>query len=210
MRPSDETNLEEVFITHRSTIFGEISLYKLQKEDVSVVHSLSLGNTTELGSPAESDSSSVSYCSKVNLRAEVENELVVLDAIMKDVLENEFSDFYVFTIRCGNSTKPANENTSVGFVVVRQFHDHSKLYDHYNLSRREAHLDRLRAEIISLRLHPLFIVSSGLILRELAKKTNFYDFYFITSFSVSWGLPFPISNRQFEMSPFSTGHSPMT
>ncbi|EDV37603.1 uncharacterized protein Dana_GF13533 [Drosophila ananassae] len=183
MRPSDETNLEEVFITHRSTIFGEISLYKLQKEDVSVVHSLSLGNTTELGSPAESDSSSVSYCSKVNLRAEVENELVVLDAIMKDVLENEFSDFYVFTIRCGNSTKPANENTSVGFVVVRQFHDHSKLYDHYNLSRREAHLDRLRAEIISLRLHPLFIVSSGLILRELAKKTNFYDFYFITSFS---------------------------
>ncbi|KAH8327104.1 hypothetical protein KR074_002746, partial [Drosophila pseudoananassae] len=182
-RPSDETNQEEVYITHRSTIFGEISLYKLEKDDVSVVHSLSLGNTTEVGSPAGSNSSSVSYCSKINLREETENELVVLDAIMKDVLENEYSDFHVFTIRCGNSTKPAKENTSVGFVVVRQFHDHSKLFDHYNLSRREAHLDRLRAEIISLRLHPLFIVSSSLILRELAKKTHFYDFYFITPFS---------------------------
>lgn len=175
-----------------------------------MVHSLSLGNTTELGSPPGSDTSSVSYCSKVNLRAEVENELIVLDAIMKDVLENEYSDFYMFTIRCGNSTKPANENTSVGFVVVRQFHDHSKLYDHYNLSRREAHLDRLRAEIISLRLHPLFIVSSSLILRELAKKTNFYDFYFITPFSVSCGMPFPVSSRLFAMSPFRTGLSPTT
>ncbi|KAH8402349.1 hypothetical protein KR009_011514 [Drosophila setifemur] len=177
-RPSGEDNQEDVYITHRSTIFGEISLYKLEKEDVDEVRALMLGNLA--AEPAGSEVSSVTYCSKVNEREELENEIQTLNGIMKDVLENEFSEFAVFTIRCGNSSRPARENTSVGFVVLRQFHNLNKLYDHYNLSKHEFSLDRLRAEIISLRLHPLFMVSSDLIFRDLARKTNYYDFYFIS------------------------------
>ncbi|KAH8305921.1 hypothetical protein KR018_004134 [Drosophila ironensis] len=180
-RPSAETNLDEVFITHRSTIFGEISLYKLRREDVSVVLGLASSNMDDPKPGTGSQGSSVSYCSKVNENLDTENELDVLRAIMKEVLDTNFSQFSVFTIRVGNSTKSAKENTPVGFVVLRQFHDHNKLHDHYYLPKLEAHLDRLRAQIISLRIHPLFMGSADLIFRDLAKKTNFYDFYSITS-----------------------------
>nr|XP_044251728.1 cilia- and flagella-associated protein 61 isoform X1 [Drosophila takahashii] len=181
-RPSNVCDLDDVYITHRSTIFGEISLYKLAKEDVSVVHKMALGNLKSEENSPESSTSSFSYCSKVNERAELDHELHVLDAIMKDVLENEFSEYAMFTIRCGNSTRSAKENTSIGFVVLRQFHSHDKLFDHYHLPRHDNHLNGRRAEIISLRLHPLFLVSADLIFRDLARKTNFYDFYFISAF----------------------------
>ncbi|XP_052841054.1 cilia- and flagella-associated protein 61 isoform X2 [Drosophila gunungcola] len=181
-RPSNECSLAEVYITHRSTIFGEVSLYKLRKEDVSVVHTLAVGILAKEISSPDSTASSFSYCSKINERAELEHELHVLDAIMKDVLEKEFSEFAVFTIRCGNSTKSAKQNTSIGFVVLRQFHCHGQLFDHYHLPKHDTHLNRLRAEIISLRLHPLFVSSGDLIFRDLARKTNFYDFYFISAF----------------------------
>ncbi|XP_050743585.1 cilia- and flagella-associated protein 61 isoform X2 [Drosophila biarmipes] len=181
-RPSNVSNIDEVYITHRSTIFGDISLYKLEKEDVSLVHKMALGNLDKDVHSADSSSSSFSYCSKINEREELEHELRFLDAIMKDVLENEFSEFSVFTIRCGNSTRPAKENTSIGFVVLRQFHSYAKLFDHYHLPRHDNHLDRRRAEIIAVRLHPLFLVSADLIFRDLARKTNFCDFYFISAF----------------------------
>ncbi|XP_017077747.1 cilia- and flagella-associated protein 61 isoform X2 [Drosophila eugracilis] len=180
-RPSSLCNLDEVYITHRSTIFGEISLYKLEKEDVSVVHHLALGNLPNEVVTSDSSGTRVSYCSKVDERADIDHELHTLDAIMKDVLENEFSEFAVFTIRCGNSTKSARENTSIGFVVLRQFHSHAKLLEHYDLPMHDNHLERRRAEIISLRLHPLFVVGADLIFRDLARKTNFFDFYFINT-----------------------------
>ncbi|KMY95857.1 cilia- and flagella-associated protein 61 isoform X2 [Drosophila simulans] len=180
-RPSSLSSLDDVFITHRSTIFGEISLYKLEKEDVAHVHNLALGNLPSSTQTPNSSSSSFSYCSKVNEREELEHELHVLDAIMKDVLENEFSEFAVFTIRCGISTRSVRENTAIGFVIVREFHNHDKLFEHYHLPRQEYQLNRRRAEIISLRLHPLFLVSAGLIFRDLARKTSFYDYYFIHS-----------------------------
>lgn len=149
------------------------------------VHKLALGNLPSNTQTPNSSSSSFSYCSKVNEREELEHELHVLDAIMKDVLENEFSEFAVFTIRCGISTRSVRENTAIGFVIVREFHSHEKLFEHYHLPKQEYQLNRRRAEIISLRLHPLFLVSAGLIFRDLARKTSFYDYYFIHSVDVS-------------------------
>ncbi|KAH8389744.1 hypothetical protein KR200_000871 [Drosophila serrata] len=184
-RPTSLPDLEEVFITHRSTIFGEISIYEMTKEDVPVVLKLVVGSLAEKGHSPSYSSEGVSYCAMVNERAELENEMRVLEDIMADVLENEFSEFSVFTIRCGNSTKSIEHNTPIGYVVLRQFHNHSKLFDHYHLPRQENHLDHLRAEIISLRLHPLFLVSSAQIFRDLARKTNYFDFYFISSFHES-------------------------
>ncbi|XP_017054423.1 cilia- and flagella-associated protein 61 isoform X2 [Drosophila ficusphila] len=182
-RPSNVGHLDDVYITHRSTIFGEISLYKLRKEDVAVVHNLALGSLAKERHSATTTSSSFSYCSKINERAELDQELHVLDAIMKDVLENELSDFAVFTIRCGNSTKAVHQNTPIGFVVLRPFLNHSQLFNHYHLPEHDSHLSGRRAEIISLRLHPLFLVSADLIFRDLARKTNFYDFFFISAFN---------------------------
>ncbi|XP_017024545.1 cilia- and flagella-associated protein 61 isoform X1 [Drosophila kikkawai] len=185
-RPTSVSDLDEMYITHRSTIFGEISIYEMTKDDMPVVLSLAIGNMSEKNHTSlSSENASVTYCSKVNERAELEHELRVLEDIMMDVLENEFSEFLVFTIRCGNSTKSIERNTPIGYVVLRQFHSHSKLFDHYHLPRQENHLDHLRAEIISLRLHPLFLVSSAQIFRDLARKTNFFDFYFISSFKKS-------------------------
>ncbi|KAH8284805.1 hypothetical protein KR054_001226, partial [Drosophila jambulina] len=186
-RPTSKPDLDEVYITHRSTIFGEISIYQMTKDDVQVVLDLAVGNLPKKHVPQSltSSSESVSYLSHVNERAELEHELQVLEDIMTDVLENEFSEFTVFTIRCGNSTKSIEHNTPIGYVVLRQFPSYSKLFAHYHLPRQENHLDHLRAEIISLRLHPLFSVSSAQIFRDLARKTNFFDFYFISSFHVS-------------------------
>ncbi|KAH8253481.1 hypothetical protein KR032_005678, partial [Drosophila birchii] len=181
-RPTSVPDMDEVFITHRSTIFGEVSIYEMTKDDMQVVLDLAVGNRPEKTVSPSMSSEGVSYCSMVNERAELEHELRVLESIMIDVLENEFSEFSVFTIRCGNSSKSIKHNTPIGYVVLRQFHSHSKLFDHYHLPRQENHLDHLRAEIISLRLHPLFSVSAAQIFRDLARKTNFFDFYFISSF----------------------------
>ncbi|KAH8234415.1 hypothetical protein KR038_009519, partial [Drosophila bunnanda] len=185
VRPTTLPDMEEVFITHRSTIFGEISIYEMTKEDVKVVLDLAVGNLPDKTRSPSFSSEGVSYCSMVNERAELEHELRVLEDIMTDVLENKFSEFSVFTIRCGNSKKSIKHNTPIGYVVLRQFHSHSKLFDHYHLPRQENHLDHVRAEIISLRLHPLFLVSSEQVFRDLARKTNFFDFYFISSFHES-------------------------
>ncbi|XP_001360498.2 cilia- and flagella-associated protein 61 isoform X1 [Drosophila pseudoobscura] len=184
-RPSEVANPEEVYITHRSTIFGEISLYELQKEDVAVIQALAVGpsvsDVKSDGSFGSSTGSSFSYTSKINESAELKNEIEVITAVMKDVLENELSEFAVYTIRCGNSAKAARENTAIGFVVLRQFRSHHHLHYHYHLPRHQNYLNFLRAEIISLRLHPLFMISSDLIFRDLAMKTSYRDYYFVSS-----------------------------
>ncbi|SPP72843.1 cilia- and flagella-associated protein 61 [Drosophila guanche] len=189
-RPSEVANPEEVYITHRSTVFGEISLYALQKEDVAVIRSLAAGNSETISNDSSSSSSSstssslvssFSHTSKINTAADLEHEIEVINAIMKDVLENELTEFAVYTIRCGNSAKAARENTAIGFVVLREFRNHHHLHFHYHLPRHQNHLSSLRAEIISMRLHPLFLISSDLIFRDLCMKTRYQDYYFISS-----------------------------
>ncbi|XP_041448084.1 uncharacterized protein LOC111080538 isoform X2 [Drosophila obscura] len=182
-RPSEVANPEEVYITHRSTIFGEISLYELQKDDVAVVRALAIGTSASANDDNSSSShaSSFSYTSKINEAADLEHEIEVINAIMKDVLENELTEFAVYTIRCGNSAKAASENTAIGFVVLREFRNHHQLHRHYHLPRHQTHLNSMRAEIISMRLHPLFLISSDLIFRDLSMKTRYQDYYFISS-----------------------------
>ncbi|ALC42280.1 CG30275, partial [Drosophila busckii] len=176
-----QTNLEDVYITHRSTIFGEISLYKLEANDVETVQDLILGGSTQMTSSFLYPDSSFSYSSKVNAYADIEHELNVLNLIMTDVLNNDDTEYFAFTIRCGNSTKLAQENTIIGFVFLRPYNCHHELLHHYHLPNFDHHLKFHRAEILSLKLHPLFHISSDVIFRELAKNTNYFDFYFITS-----------------------------
>lgn len=121
---------------------------------------------------------SFSYNSKVDSRAHVRNELWMIHKIMQDVLTNEDSEFDVFTIRCGNSSKPAKDNTTIGYVILRRFLHHAQLQQQYHLPRID-HLRSERAEIISLKIHPLFHNASDIIFRTLAAKTKYYDFYFI-------------------------------
>ncbi|KAH8307392.1 hypothetical protein KR044_011244 [Drosophila immigrans] len=177
-RPSEMSNLDEIYITHRSTIFGEISLYRLEREDVETIQRLAMNYQVDVDSKSLSYSGSFSYSSKVNTHAHTDNEVRVIEQIMEDVLENPLSEFDVFTIRCGNSCKPAHENTPIGFVIVRRFLYHRDLLRHYHLPKYDHHLDQGRAEIITLKLHPLFNNSCDLIFRSLAGRTNYFDFYF--------------------------------
>ncbi|XP_034109209.1 cilia- and flagella-associated protein 61 isoform X1 [Drosophila albomicans] len=177
-RPSEMSNLDEVYITHRSTIFGEISLYRLEREDVETVQRLAMDLKIDFESKSISYSSSFSYSSKVNTHVHTDNEVRVIEQIMEDVLENPHSEFDVFTIRCGNSSKPAHDNTPIGFVIVRRFLYHRDLLLHYHLPKDDHHLDHERAEIITLKLHPLFNNSCDLIFRSLAGRTNYFDYYF--------------------------------
>lgn len=126
-----------------------------------------------------SSDSSFSYNSKVNAFVNIDNEVQVIQQIMNDVLEKENSNYDVFTIRCGNSTKAAIHNTAIGFVILRKFLHYHELHYHYHLPNNDQHLDNERAEIISLRLHPLFSNCCDVILRNLAAKTRYFDFYFI-------------------------------
>ncbi|XP_023037946.1 cilia- and flagella-associated protein 61 [Drosophila willistoni] len=182
-RPSKLTSLDDLYITHRSTMFGEISLYALEEEDATVIRNMILGSAEPFQSVTSSDASSCSfsYASKINEYAQVEHEWQIVNEIIKDVLFNKLSEFYFYTIRCGNSTKPAKENTIIGFVILRRFYNHHELFYHYHLPKYEDHLTHSRAEIISLKLQPLFHMSSETIFRHLARETNFFDFYFIYS-----------------------------
>ncbi|XP_034480066.1 cilia- and flagella-associated protein 61 [Drosophila innubila] len=177
-RPSEMSNLDEIYITHRSNIFGEISLYRLQREDADIVQGLAKNFQLEIDKKGLSASSSFSYSSKVNTHAHSDNELIVIEQIMEDVLANDSSDFDVFTIRCGNSSKPAKENTAIGFVILRRFLYHDDLHRHYHLPKDDYHLVHERAEIISLKLHPLFHNSCDVIFRNLSGKTKYFDFYY--------------------------------
>lgn len=123
-------------------------------------------------------SSSYLYSRKVDSRTRERNELSVIEKIMKDVLENVDSEFDVFTIRCGNSSRPAKENTTIGYVILRRFLHHAQLQQQYHLPRID-HPRAEHAEIISLRIHPLFNSASDIILRTLAAKTKYFDFFFI-------------------------------
>lgn len=126
-----------------------------------------------------STSVSFAYNSKINALADIDNEILVIKQIMADVLSNENSEYNFFTIRCGNSTKPVHENTAVGYVVLRKYLNRHELLYHFHLPNNDPHLENERAEIISLRLHPLYHNCCDVILRNLAAKTNYYDFYFI-------------------------------
>ncbi|XP_017959932.1 cilia- and flagella-associated protein 61 [Drosophila navojoa] len=179
-RPSDVFDLQEIFITHRSTIFGEISLFPLQNEDIDLIMDM----FSDVNKPAHErtySSASVSYAynSKINTLADIDNEILVIKQIMADVLSNKNSEYNFFTIRCGNSTRPVQENTAVGYVVLRKYLNRHELLYHFHLPNNDHHLENERAEIISLRLHPLYHNCCDVILRNLAAKTNYYDFYFI-------------------------------
>ncbi|KAH8407517.1 hypothetical protein KR222_004808, partial [Zaprionus bogoriensis] len=175
-RPTDIVNLDEIYITHRSTIYGELSLYRMEARDVETIQSLAV----DAGNNEESRRSSYSYNSKVNTKVHLHNELQVIEQIISDALQNEDSEFDVFTIRCGNSTKPREENTTVGYVILRRFLHHRELQQNYHVPRQD-HLSSERAEIISLKLHPLFNISCDVIFRNLAAQTKYFDFYYITA-----------------------------
>ncbi|KAM8711239.1 hypothetical protein ACLKA7_000387 [Drosophila subpalustris] len=177
-RPSEMSNLDEIYITHRSTIFGEISLYRLQREDVEIVQEMAMRLSLNTGKKSISESSSFSCSSKVNTHVHSDNEMMVIQQLMEDVLYNESSEFDFFTIRCGISSKPAKENTAIGYVILRRFLYHHDLHRHYHLSKRDPHLGHERAEIISLKLHPLFNNSCDAIFRNLSGKTQYFDFYY--------------------------------
>lgn len=151
------------------------SLYRLEAEDVPVIESLALDSSRH---GDDTTRSSFSYNSKVDAFAQTRKQIWVIKQIMQDVLQNEDSEFDVFTIRCGNSSRPANENTTIGYVILRRFMHHSDLQYHYHLPQYD-HLRNERAEIISLKLHPLFNNACDVILRSLAAMTKYYDYYFI-------------------------------
>lgn len=142
---------------------------------MQTIKSLAMDNPKDAKAKSES---SFSYNSKVDSRAHVRHELWVIEKIMHDVLTNKDSDFDVFTIRCGNSSRPAKDNTTIGYVILRRFLHHAQLQQQYHLPRIDQ-LRSARAEIISLKIHPLFNNASDIIFRTLAAKTNYYDFYFI-------------------------------
>lgn len=155
------------------------SLYRLQNEDTSMIIDMFSKNQSNA-----SCNSSYAYNSNVNVFADVENELQVVKQIMIDVLSNDSSKYDFFTIRCGNSTKSAQENTAVGYVILRKYLNRHELLYHFHLPNNDQHLANERAAIISLRLHPLYHNCSDSIFRNLAAKTDYNDFYFICARNV--------------------------
>ncbi|EDW02631.1 cilia- and flagella-associated protein 61 [Drosophila grimshawi] len=180
-RPSEEVNLDEIYITHRSTFFGEICMYRLEKDDADRILNLAMSGHTFSEVKTVSPASSFSFNPKADAFINIDHELQVIKHIITEVLDNESSEYDVFTIRCGDSNKSAKENTAIGFVILRKFLNHHELYFHYHLPKNDNHLNNQRAEIISLKLHPLFNDSSDVIFRILAAKTNYCDFYFIVA-----------------------------
>ncbi|XP_075169795.1 cilia- and flagella-associated protein 61-like isoform X2 [Haematobia irritans] len=124
---------EDLYITHRSAIYGELTLFHVQPEDVKDIkqllsiespHTLAIPRATSKSTiaAAANGSSFTVASSHISLNMEDEDQqqydIKVVREILEDIFQNPFSEYQCFIIKCGDATKPKDDNVIVGFVIL--------------------------------------------------------------------------------------------
>ncbi|XP_062128764.1 cilia- and flagella-associated protein 61 [Drosophila sulfurigaster albostrigata] len=175
-RPNSKMS-EEIFVAHRSSVYTDLGVYRLESEDLPDIlsmfpHYISHKRSSETLLP---DINS-------NLLAFDEIRVAnLLEQIVEDVLDNELSEFSVWIVRCGNEGR--ENSTAVGFVVLRPFSNYESIYKQFYLPYEENYLTFERGEIVMLRLHPYFHMWSDEILRTVAIRTGYRELFYFQKFT---------------------------
>lgn len=136
-RPSCKID-EHLFITHRSAIYGDLTLFPVKPEDTEAIKQLLSDQVpqvipiprrtrhTRMSSIASRMSAPTvePYSSHISISGDDEDQLqydlkVVL-AILENIFQDPCSKYQCFTIKCGDSAKSGEDNVTVGFVILRQ------------------------------------------------------------------------------------------
>ncbi|XP_037895350.1 cilia- and flagella-associated protein 61-like [Glossina fuscipes] len=185
---------EHLYITHRSAIYGDLSIVRLRPKDkqdilnlfaepetVELVTRRTTTRSTFIASRV-SMISNVQDMSKMTMSEDVRNQAAFdrksVNAYLDHILENSCSSYQCFTIRCGNSTKPPDENSLIGFVIIKPFLYNISLHKHYILPKTDENVNLFNAELLALKLHPFFHNQADVIFRELARQTYYRQFYY--------------------------------
>lgn len=122
---------EHLFITHRSAVYGDTSLFPVRLKDADDIQYLlkqeitqtfpffkrarksHISTTADLISLLSAPSDT--YGESTDNQFELEQVLVIL----KNIFEDPFTIYKCYTIRCGDSTRSIDDNTIVGFVIIR-------------------------------------------------------------------------------------------
>ncbi|XP_065369067.1 cilia- and flagella-associated protein 61-like [Calliphora vicina] len=187
---------EQLFITHRSAVYGDISVFPLRPQDVDDIKTIlkeeSSNSYTFPKRTARSRISTIadriSFKSYLSQRSDSYEELTAnqydlqqVSDILKSIFKDPFSVYKCFTIRCGDSTRSEDDNKLVGFVIVRPFHLSYYLRKHYHVNNGDEFQNFFKAELVILKLHHFFCFQADLIFHELARQTNYYYFYYFRS-----------------------------
>ncbi|XP_017868844.1 PREDICTED: cilia- and flagella-associated protein 61 [Drosophila arizonae] len=170
-RPSCNVS-DDVFVAHRSSIYTELSIFRLVKEDLDDIYSLFTSGSKIKPEPGDRRSFRQSHG-----RMKKSIQLKIIKQICSDVLYNQMSEFSFWVIRCGHTNR-AN-TTAVGFAILRPFSDYEAVYKQFLLPHDEGFLTFDRGELVMLCLHPYFHMWSDEVLRTVAVRSGFRDiFYF--------------------------------
>lgn len=103
---------EDIFVAHRSSIYTELSVFRLVKEDLDDIYSLFTSGTKIKLEPGDRRSFRQSRG-----RMKKSIQLKIVKQICFDVLYNQMSEFTFWVIRCGHSSR--DNTTAVGFAILR-------------------------------------------------------------------------------------------
>ncbi|XP_039228428.1 cilia- and flagella-associated protein 61 isoform X1 [Drosophila yakuba] len=174
-RPSSTVS-ENLFVAHRSTLFGELRVHRFESQEIDEIRILISKQARKRESMSEDEDNNV-------LDDYTEDVLVIFEFIIKDILENPMSELTCFTIRCGQSKKHT-DCPLVGFLILRcpflVYDDISKVF---MMPRDQFTLTHKRGEIVMFRLHPFFQMWCNPILRTVALYDNYRELYYIHFFS---------------------------
>ncbi|KAI8127370.1 Cilia- and flagella-associated protein 61 [Lucilia cuprina] len=187
---------EQLFITHRSAVFGDISLYPARPNDLDNIKALIKQERSNIYPSARRSALSristiadrMSFKSYLSLRSDsyvdvpaYQYDLEQTLKILKHIFEDRFSVYKCFTIRCGDACKSIDNNTMVGFVIVKPFHLSCYLNKQYHVYKEGELQNFSKAELVILKLHPFFQFQADFIFRELSRQTSYTHFYYFRS-----------------------------
>ncbi|XP_011293922.1 cilia- and flagella-associated protein 61-like isoform X1 [Musca domestica] len=187
---------EHLYITHRSAIYGDLTLYRVEPEDVDAIKRLLNDEVpTIMAIPRRTQQTrrstiaskitfaiSATDTSHISLIADDEDQLQydlrIVTAILENIFSDPFSKYQCFTIKCGDSTQPKEKNVLVGFIILRPFTSNSNLEKHFLVPKLKEDPICNIAEVMILKLHPIFHFQSDVVFRELARQSNCWHFYY--------------------------------
>lgn len=109
-RPNSSVS-DNLFVAHRSTLFGDLSVYRVEKQDVDDIKIIITAHyrRRETIAVEEEQEESDPY---------IEEVLDTVELMLNDIFDNPRSNLSCFVIRCGTS-KNISECSVVGFIFLK-------------------------------------------------------------------------------------------
>lgn len=105
MRKSDETSIIKLLTQEDGHIYP--SLKRARSYISTIANRVSVKSMHLLDTDSFEES------------ATTQEDIVQVKAILTNIFEDSYSVYKCFTIRCGDSTRPIDDNKIVGFVIIR-------------------------------------------------------------------------------------------